>query len=104
MKKMVAKVDESVKENIDYLQSKELEKQLEVGNNVLSKRTRYELENLLYMRFDIHKKHYHARNFTSAPRSRSPNVKKTELTTDRSWEYELDAFVEVEKQRQGMQN
>ena len=84
---MVAELDEKIKKNVEYLKTKDLEKSLELGNNVLPKRTRYELENVLFMRFDIHKKHYR----------RLPS-----LSNDSSWEHRLDKFMEMENFRRGM--
>ena len=77
MIKMIGKLDESIKENLDYLHSKEIELQITIGNNALPKRTRYELENLLYVCFDIHKKHYRGRNFRVITEPRSPHLKAT---------------------------
>ena len=54
---MIANLDRKIQSNFTILHSKELESQLEYGNGkILPKRTTFELENLLFMRFDIRKK------------------------------------------------
>ena len=81
MKDLIAKLDSEVKSHLNYLHSKEVEKQIETAiGPVLPLRTKFELESTLFHRFDVHKKD---RNSHKQP--------------DPSWEYELDDFLEREK-------
>ena len=89
MKDMILKLDESIKEKLDFLHSKEIEKSLKLGKtNMLPGSTKFELENLLFTRFDVHKKHVRS--------------KKLKQKSSQSWELGLNEFIEKERMRSGM--
>ena len=55
---------------------------------MLPGRTKFELENLLFTRFDVHKKHVRS--------------KKLKQKSSQSWELGLNEFIEKERMRSGM--
>ncbi len=76
MQEIIEKLNAKVKAKLDYLHSKEVEKNIELDTGPsLPLRTKFDLESTLYYRFDIHKK----------DRPKQPR--------DQSWEYKLDDFL-----------
>ena len=57
IERTVQKLDKQIAEKLEILHSKELEKQLEQGNGfALPRRTKYELEEILFSKYDVHKR------------------------------------------------